>query len=260
MSPPHPVVTVETAARPGPFLIVCEHASNAFPAGFGTLGLTVTQRLAHIAWDPGALALSRGLLDRLGGRLVAAEVSRLIYDCNRPPEAPGAMAAKTEMHEVPGNAGLSPEARRQRTEAVYVPFTATVHAEIARALALGAPPVLVTIHSFTPTWFGTPRAVELGIIHDADPRLALAVLAAARAEGSLNAALNEPYSAADGVTHSLRLHALPYGLDNVMLEIRNDLIAAPQAVGAMADKLAGILSQALAALASLAPSQARSAP
>lgn len=252
-----PVVTVEAGARPGPFLFVCEHGSNAFPAACGTLGLTETQRKAHIAWDPGALGLARGLLARLGGTLVAASVSRLVYDCNRPPHAPGAMATKSEMHEIPGNVGLSAEARRGRTKAIYLPFCAALHGEIARRLAEGTLPVIVTVHSFTPTWFGTPRAVEFGVIHDADPALAREVLAAARAATGLKTEINAPYSAADGVTHTLRLHAVPYGLPNVMLEIRNDLIATPDAEEAMADTLAPILS---AALAALAHTPARSAP
>jgi predicted N-formylglutamate amidohydrolase len=92
--------------------------------------------------------------------------------------------------------------------------------------------------------------VEFGIIHDADPSLALSILAAAKSEGGLNALLNEPYSAADDVTHTLKLHATPYGLTNAMLEIRNDLIADPAAEAAMADRLAPILTAALANLRS----------
>ncbi|WP_343079900.1 N-formylglutamate amidohydrolase [Ostreiculturibacter nitratireducens] len=251
-----PVVMVETAPGQGPFLFVCEHASNIFPERFGTLGLTDKQRQAHIAWDPGALGLARGLLSRLGGAFVAAKVSRLIYDCNRPPHSPGAMVGRSEMYDIPGNASLSAEARLERTEAIYVPFCSALHGEIARRLAVGLLPVIVTVHSFTPTWFGAPRDVELGVIHDADPSLAREVLAAARSRTGLKAELNAPYSAADGVTHSLRLHAVPYGLPNVMLEIRNDLIATPEAEEAMADTLAPVLS---AALAALAPPPARSA-
>lgn len=244
MDIPDPVVTVETSPRPGPFVLVCEHASNAFPAAFGTLGLSDTQRRAHIAWDPGALGLARGLLARLGGVLVAGAVSRLIYDCNRPPDAPGAMAAKSEMHNIPGNAALSSADRLARVRAVYRPFCDTLHGVIADRLATGPRPVLVTLHSFSPTWFGAPRAVEFGVIHDADPALALRVVAAAAATG-LSTRLNQPYSAADGVTHSLRLHATPYGLDNVMLELRNDLIATPESQAEMAERLAPVLAASL---------------
>ncbi|MCB2127212.1 MAG: N-formylglutamate amidohydrolase [Rhodobacteraceae bacterium] len=242
------VVVTKNREAPGPFLVVCEHASNHFPAAFGTLGLTPEARAAHIAWDPGALGVARRLARLLDAPLVAAGVSRLVYDLNRPPHSPGAMAARSEDYDIPGNARLSAAERRRRTEAVYLPFHAELRAEIARRLARGRPPVIVTIHSFTPVWFGQPRAVEFGVIHDEDPALALAVLAEAKAQTRLDCRLNEPYSAADEVTHTLRLQATPYGLANVMLEIRNDLIATPGAEEAMAATLAPVLKAALAAI------------
>ena len=110
----------------------------------------------------------------------------------------------------------------------------------------GRRPVVITVHSFTPVYFGKPRAVEFGIIHDADPALALAIHAGAVAAGGLDARINAPYSAADDVTHTLRLHATPYGLANAMLELRNDLIATPEAEAAMAERLAPLLARAVA--------------
>ena len=58
-------------------------------------------------------------------------------------------------------------------------------------------------------------------------------------------ALNEPYSAADGVTHTLDLHGAANGLANVMIEIRNDLITKPEAQVAMADDLGDWIAGAL---------------
>lgn len=243
---------VEGRSARGRFVFVCEHASNALPEGMGDLGLTAEELRAHIAWDPGALPLARGLAQRLSGTLVAARLSRLVYDCNRPPDAPSAMPVQSEHYRIPGNEGLAPEARAARARAVYLPFHEAVRREIVRRLALGIAPVLVTVHSFTPVWFGRPRAVELGVIHDADARLAEAVALEARARSSLVTALNEPYSAADGVTHTLRLQALPYGIPNVMLELRNDLIADPAAADRMAGTLAPVLAAALARLGAAA--------
>lgn len=241
-----PVVSVEQEQAPGPMVIVCEHASNRIPPDWGSLGLTAEQLRAHIAWDPGALGLARGLARRLSAPLVHADVSRLVYDLNRPPHSPGAMAVKSEAFRIPGNEDLPPKERRRRTEAIYLPFHAALRAQIARRCATGPLPVVVTVHSFTPLWFGVPRMVELGVIHDADDRLAHAVVAEARARTGLTVGLNEPYSAADGVTHTLRLQATPCGVLNVMLEIRNDLIATPEAEEAMAGLLAPVLAAALA--------------
>ena len=233
---------IENAAAKGRIVLVCEHASNHIPAAWGDLGLTDAQRQAHIAWDPGALSLARGLADRLDAVLIHAPVSRLVYDCNRAPDMAGAMPVRSEQHTIPGNANLSAEDRLSRTRSVYLPFHNAAHGLIAERIALGLRPVVITIHSFTPIYFGKPRTVEFGIIHDADPALALALYAAS---AHLNARLNQPYSAADDVTHTLRILATPYGLPNAMLEIRNDLIADDAACTAMADLLAKIKAMGL---------------
>lgn len=243
--PPRFAPIIEGATARSPVLLVCEHASNAFAPPWGSLGLTPAQQSAHIAWDPGALGVARGLARRMGAALVHAPVSRLLYDCNRAPHQPGAMLSRSELHEVPGNAALTPQDRAARVAAICLPFHTGLHGLILHRLALGQIPVLITIHSFTPVYFGQPRAVEFGVIHDADPALARAIVAQARVQTALRCALNEPYSAADDVTHTLRLHATPYGLPNAMLEIRNDLIATAQAEDAMAEILAPVLTAAL---------------
>ena len=244
MTPGRFAPVIENSAGASPVIFVCEHASNALPAPWGNLGLTADQTRAHIAWDPGALGLARGLAQRLDATLIHAPVSRLIYDLNRAPDMPGAMPARSEVHDIPGNAAITPAERLARTEAVYHPWANGLHNLITSRIALGRRPAIITIHSFTPVYHGKPRSVEFGIIHDADPTLAQAIFAASGQTG-LNVRLNEPYSAADDVTHTLRLHATPYALANAMLEIRNDLIADAKAEAAMADRLAPVLSHAL---------------
>ena len=241
-------VMVERAAGRGPAVIVCEHASAHFPAAYGDLGLTAEQRRSHIAWDPGALGVARGLAARLDAPLVHAGVSRLIYDLNRPPHAAGAMAAQSEIHAIPGNRDLSPAERQRRTRALYLPFHHRLRRLIALRLAAAERPALVTVHSFTPVFHGRPRAVELGLIHDADDRLARALAPVARAATGWDTRLNEPYSAADGVAHTLALHATPFALPHVMIELRSDLIADAAAQDRAAERLAPCLLAALAEL------------
>ncbi|MDO8986294.1 N-formylglutamate amidohydrolase [Cypionkella sp.] len=236
---------IENVEAAGRIILVCEHACNYIPPAWGDLGLTPAQRMAHIAWDSGALAVSRGLAQRLDAVLIHAPVSRLVYDCNRAPDMPGAMPARSEIHDIPGNATISASERFARTEAVYLPWATGLHELIAKRIALGLRPVVVTIHSFTPVFHGMPRRVEFGVIHDADPHLAMAILNAAHKLTGLQAELNAPYSAADDVTHTLRVQATPYALPNAMLEIRNDLIATPEAAEVMADQLAAVLNLGL---------------
>lgn len=226
-------------------LLVCEHAANRVPPEFDGLGLPAELLESHIAWDPGAAGVAQELARLLAAPLVAGGLSRLVYDCNRPPEAPGAVPETSEIHAIPGNAGLSPAARQARVDQVYLPFRDRLAGEIAaRRRHLRA---LVTVHSFTPVFMGRPRAVELGILHGEDDRLARAMMASVPEGASHDIRLNEPYGGLrDGVSHTLDLHGAGNDLPSVMLEIRNDLIATPQAQRDWAAFLAPWLRRAMA--------------
>ncbi|MBR9764542.1 MAG: N-formylglutamate amidohydrolase [Rhodobacteraceae bacterium] len=237
-----PAAEVIHAEGTGPIVLCCEHASAAIPASLDGLGLAEADRLSHAVWDPGALALSMAMSERMGAPLVAARVSRLVYDCNRPPSSPGAMPAKSEVIEVPGNRDLSEADRAARVREVYQPFTETLGAVLDRHGG-----ALVTVHSFTPIFHGAHRATEVGLLHDSDPRLADAMIE--NWPGPLKAELNAPYDAADGVTHTLREQGVARGRLNVMIEVRNDLLADPAQVASVAEQLCAALSRSLAQLA-----------
>ncbi len=223
-------VDLHGTGRPGPALILCEHASNHIPARYEGLGLDRKDRDSHAAWDPGALAVAQHLSDALNSPLIASAVSRLVYDCNRPPEAPSAMPEKSELIDVPGNKNLTKAQRQERVDTVYTPFCDAVTAQITAR----KPEILITMHSFTPVYYGKPRVCEIGILHDDDTRLADVMLAHAHLTPHLRVERNVPYGPEDGVTHSLKLHGLDHSLPNVMIEIRNDLIASPGQQKAMA--------------------------
>lgn len=246
-------VEVWNADGSGDVLVLCEHASNHIPARYDGLGLSHADSESHAAWDPGARAVALGLAQALNAPMVASRVSRLVYDCNRPPEAPSAMPAKSELIEVPGNRDLDDAARAERTDAVYRPFCAAVSELIEKRTLEGRPPVLITVHSFTPVYYGKPRAVEIGILHDTDTRLADLMLEAASALPDRLVERNSPYGPEDGVTHSLVLHGVNNGLANVMIEIRNDLVRDSAEEAQMTEELLVLLRPALAHLAAAAP-------
>ncbi|OCJ05096.1 N-formylglutamate amidohydrolase [Rhizobium sp. AC44/96] len=239
-------VAVERPNGPSPLLVICEHASRRLPERFGTLGLSEEALRSHIAWDPGALAVARGISEALDATLVYQRFSRLIYDCNRPPESPGAMPEKSEVYDIPGNARLGDEERHARTKALYIPFHDAIRALIRDRKARGQETVIATVHSFTPIYHGKTRAVEIGILHDEDSRLADGMLEAAEAgPHRYKIERNEPYGPADGVTHTLILHGVSNGFRNVMIEVRNDLISDETGQGVMAGYLTGLLQQSL---------------
>lgn len=236
------MAVAEVVNRQGgaPICLVCEHASSFIPPSFGDLGLSAEDRYSHAALDIGAEDLARHLSDVLDAPLVLARVSRLICDLNRPAAVPEGTPEKVEQIEVPGNRGLTQADRVNRAREVYHPF----HNEVAKLLSgFPMPPAFVTLHSFTPVWNGVARGTEIGLLHDADDQLARAMLA--QADSRYLTELNKPYAAKDGVTHTLQRHA--GGLQNVMIEVRNDLLSDQAAIAQVATSLAATLSAALKA-------------
>lgn len=243
-----PSVELHNPAGMGPVVLLCEHASHHIPSYYHELGLNPRHRYSHAAWDPGARELALRLSQALDAPLVASRVSRLVYDCNRPPEAASAMPERSEIVEVPGNCQLTPDQRQARIESVYHPFCDSVTQVIEARSERQHPTALVTVHSFTPDYHGRPRAVEIGVLHDADSRLADAMLTQASQLAHRKIERNTPYGPEDDVTHSLKLHGIGHGLPNVMLEIRNDLLSTPDAIQIMAGELLQLIEPALAEL------------
>jgi len=238
------VVTVINRQGGAPCLLVCDHASNRMPEEYGTLGLPESELENHTAWDPGALAVAAAMARMLDAPLVAAAVSRLVIDTNRAFDAPDLIPATAEGRPVPGNAGLDAAERAQRIDAFHTPF----HAAIDALLAARPFAAVVSVHSFTPVYFGVARPWDLGVLHDDDSRLADVMLAHLRTE-PLTLGRNQPYSPADGVYYTLARHGTSQGRAAVMIEIRNDRIRDPESVARWAGMLGGAVSEALATLA-----------
>jgi predicted N-formylglutamate amidohydrolase len=237
-------VPARVSNRPGKsaFVILCDHASNFIPAEFGTLGLDAADRVSHIAWDPGALAVSQRLAAALGATLVESGISRLVADCNRPMDAPDLVPEISERTAIPGNRGLAPEERKRRLALAHEPYHAAIEELIGERLAARRETKLIAVHSFTPVYKGVARPWQVGVIHDDDMRLAEPVLAALSTGGDIVVGDNEPYSPADRVYYTLERHARSRELPCVMIEIRNDEIRDERGQREWADLLAGILA------------------
>jgi len=238
-SSPHPSV-----------IVVCEHASNRVP---DCIDLSVSSQVlkSHVAWDPGALGVAKALSEQMSGVLVFGGVSRLVYDCNRPPEAESAMPARSENFEITGNIGLSAQDRARRIRHVYTPFSNTVSDVITHHKS--ALHLLVTIHSFTAVYMGKTRDVELGLLHGEDARFATAMMQDLPGGLKFVTRLNEPYGVEDGVSHTLNEHGVKNDLLNVMIEIRNDLIETEAQQSGVAAMLAPWLERTLAGFSKVGP-------
>jgi predicted N-formylglutamate amidohydrolase len=225
-------------------VVVCDHASNALPPDYATLGLPDAELKRHIAWDSGAAAVARHVALALQAPAVFTRHSRLLIDCNRGIDDPTLIMQLSDGAIVPGNRDLTSVERQHRIECYYTPY----HREIARlidqGLADGHPPVLVSIHSFTDVWRGMKRPWHCGVLWDKDPRLADILLRGLRSEEGLVVGDNEPYSGRlKG--DCLWQHGTQRGLAHAIIEIRQDLIVEEKGQSDWGHRIAAVLQDAL---------------
>lgn len=221
---PAPVILFNTD-RPAPFLLIGDHAGRAIPASLGTLGLSWRDRARHIACDIGSAGLGEALAWRLDAAFIHQAYSRLVVDCNRHPGSPDAMPEQSDGIAVPGNSGLDADRKAARVNAVHAPYHRAIAAEIDRRMRLGQPPILVSLHSFTPAMAGRARPWHAGILYGGgNPHFARKVLEQLRREVHLVIGDNEPYRM-DETDYTIPRHAFGAGLAYVELEVRQDLLA-----------------------------------
>ncbi|MEK1889523.1 MAG: N-formylglutamate amidohydrolase [Phyllobacterium sp.] len=240
----HDAVRISNAAGTGPFVILCDHASNHIPESYGTLGLQPVDLKRHIAWDPGARGVSMVMSGLLDAPLVESCVSRLIIDCNRPLDAPDLIPSLSEATTIPANLDLSVAEIHQRIALSHGPYHGAIENLARERAAKGMPdPIYVAVHSYTPVYRGISRPWDIGIIHDADDRIAAPLIAGLEALNQYCVGVNEPYSPADRVYYTLERHASALGYPAVMIEIRNDLITTAQEEMAWGETLSRLLRE-----------------
>ncbi len=225
-------------------LFIGDHAGRAIPRRLGDLGLGPVDRTRHIAWDIGVAGLGRDLASRLDAAFLRQRYSRLVIDCNRAPGSEESIPGRSDGSIIPGNRALGPEARSARRRDIFEPYHARVAAALDGRSARGRPTILVSLHSFTPTFGGTDRPWWFGVLHRADSAFSRAVLAGLRARWGEAVGDNQPY-AMDGRDHTVPFHADPRGLDYLELEVRQDLITNSRRQAAIARSLADVLRRAL---------------
>ncbi len=104
---------------------------------------------------------------------------------------------------VPGNARIGPDGVAERLARFYDPYDHAIDAAVAAAMEAGAPPAIVTVHSFTPAWRGVARPWQVGILWDRDDRLAGPLIAGcAPTRPGSRSATTSPMAAACRATRS----------------------------------------------------------
>jgi len=226
-----------------PFLLTCDHYGRLIPKRLGDLGIREGELRRHIAWDIGIAGVADALADHLDAHLIAQHYSRLVIDCNRPPNAASSIPLISEATTIAGNEGLSRQAAELRRQAIFDPYHKRIDEIIDRRLHEGLPTVLVSLHSFTPVYAGIARPWHIGTLYHRDTALPPLLLKRLRAEADLVVGDNEPYAVNDETDYTIPVHGERRGLMNSGIEIRQDLISDQAGEKAWADRLARILGE-----------------
>ena len=227
----------QNAGGKSPFLLTCDHYGRLIPEMLGDLGLPEAERRRHIGWDIGIAGVAEQMAAALDAHLVAQRYSRLVIDCNRPPEATSSIPRISEATTVPGNEGLSREAAARRRELIFDPYHRRIDEVIDARKHSGQPTVLVSLHSFTPVYAGVARPWHIGTLYQHDTMLPPLVLQGFRAETDLVVGDNEPYAVSDDTDYTIPVHGEKRGLMNTGIEIRQDLISDQAGETAWAERL-----------------------
>ena len=225
-------------------LLIADHAQATIPAEFSDLGLPKAQLARHIAYDIGTQALTRALASRLNCPAVISGFSRLLIDPNRGIDDPTLVMRIADGAVVPGNARLDDAGKALRIERFYKPYDNAINRTLRAMDASALPPLLLSLHSFTPEMKGVHRPWHVTVIWDFDPRLNRAVIDALKCEPGLIVGENEPYQGGyPGDT--LDRHVLSKGIAHALIELRQNEIDTDAKVLAWADRLARLLKPLL---------------
>lgn len=239
--PAHPVEIIAGQLERG-LILLCDHAANFVPDDLDQLGVPAEQFDRHIGYDIGAADTTRELARLLGVPALLTTFSRLVIDPNRGRDDPTLVMRLSDGAVVPGNARINEAGIEERIRRFYDPYDAAITTMIEGALESGVTPAIVSIHSFTPVWRGVPRPWEIGLLWHQDKRMTDFLLAELAGSG-LTIGDNEPYlGGLPGDT--IDRHATRRGLANVLIELRQDLIATPQGAQNWARRLEPLLSKA----------------
>ena len=234
--------------RPSRWLITCDHATNRVPdwvgvgGSGGDLGIAPEDMARHIAYDVGAAGLAEHLAAAMDAPAILSDFSRLVIDPNRGEDDPTLLMRLYDGTVIPANRAADAAERERRLNLLHRPY----HAALERLAGTRPDRGICAIHSFTPQLRGRPpRPWLVGILYShRDDRMGPPLVRACREAGWITGD-NQPY---DGhlAGDSVDRHALAHGRPNMLIEVRNDLIATEAGQREWAEKLAPVIERVAA--------------
>lgn len=226
--------------KPSVLLLSCEHAVDSVPPAYQALFAPFSELLAsHRAIDFGALSIAEYLKEYFDCKLIQADVTRLLVDCNRSTRHSECFSEVTR--------GLDAQSKQAILHQYYLPFREQVTHYINTQIKAGFQVWHLSIHSFTPVLNNQIRTAEIGLLYD-PRRLAEKKLAShwqqqlKQADASYRIRLNYPYlGVSDGFTRTLRRTFCAEHYLGVELEVNQALSQDEQSINTLKRILANSL-------------------
>jgi len=196
-------------------IFTCEHAGNDIPESLsGYFQNQQTVLHSHRGWDPGAWEVASYLAAGLNASLFGTFTSRLVIETNRSHDSPQLFSEFTN--------SLSNDKKEQLIREYYLPYRTNIESVIHHH---AKPVVHLSIHSFTPTWNGAVRNVDIGLLFDPTRKRELEFCTLLRdtlqkQNPALTIKFNDPYKGTDdGFTTYLRTKFLDDNYVGIEIEI-----------------------------------------
>lgn len=207
-------------------LVLCDHAGNALPEPYGSLGLEPAELATHVAWDPGAEGVARALARALECPAILGVYSRLLVDLNRELDSADLFVCELDGIRVQGNLGLDEEERERRIACFHRPYHLAIQSHLVELESAGIQPLLISVHSFTPILHGRWRPWPVGLLWKQDTELLQRLIGVLAGEG-LEVGDNQPYDGRAALGYTLDTHGIGRGLPHLLIELRQDLLRSP---------------------------------
>ena len=236
-----PAVAVERPEAASPVVLLCDHASNRWPARYGALGLRQSDLFEHFAWDPGALA-GRPSPVCVAGRAAGAW-TRVSPGPGREPRPFGRRRYRRGRRRRRRARQHRPFGSRAGPACVeiYAPYHAAVDDLLTMRTTAGLRSALIAIHTYTPSLRGVDRPWHCGVIFASRFAARRAVGRRARGGGRPDRRRQPALRAVGpGLPHAIaarRRQGESVGDD----EVRNDLVSTEAGQADWAMRLAPLL-------------------
>jgi predicted N-formylglutamate amidohydrolase len=202
-----------------PYIITVEHASNLIPIALNDMGLNQQDLESHIAYDPYTKQFSLDIANELGCAVITSKYSRLVIDCNRIENSHQLIRDESDGVIIPANKNLSDNDIKMRMDEIYTPYHDAIRLVSEKH---NKPYAFISMHSFTPQLNSDKinRPWDVGFMWDHDDELAVRFHDFFKENYPyIRVGLNVPYDARIEEKGSMHIHAWPFDIPAVEVEL-----------------------------------------